>query len=125
MDLHKLRVLAAAVEFASIRFGADTAVLQKLRDLVGETNRFHLVYLVRGDNFMFITTIPWADDGNHGLPNWIFDDNFFTVEVNIKQDTVEWVPAMGPAPCWEDKFSKFNDAEELFKALRKWGEENY
>ena len=58
--------------------------------------------------------------GNGGLPCWYFEGEFVSLEINFRDDTVEWVPAVGPAPTWEVKLSEFKDNTELYRAFNQW-----
>ena len=73
----------------------------------------------------FVTTLPWIDDENEGLPDWYFNGDFMTITVDTVADKVEFVPAMGPAPCWEDQASKYPTNEALFAGFAAWHERTY
>lgn len=101
---------------------------QKLLDKYRAPTRFHRVF--SGDEF--IKDVPWKDDPNDGLPDWFFlgaftgqKGQFYSFEIDLSKDTVEWAPAMGPAPIWQEKFSKFKSNKDMLKAFNKWGKENY
>lgn len=72
-----------------------------------------------------VADIAWAADDNNGLPDWFFDGEFYSVEINPVTDIVEWVPGCGPAPCWKETFSSFADDATLTSTLRVWLKENY
>lgn len=83
---------------------------------------FHRIFSPLGE---YITDVPWVDNEDGGLPQWFFELNLIAIEVDIEKDTVEWIPAIGPAPCWKDKFSRFSNNAELFKTFEVWAKEMY
>jgi hypothetical protein len=88
-----------------------------LRDLMNLSKRFHLIYNHHG---VFIGEVPWEDDDNHGLPEWFFSMDYNNLEVDLAGDRVSWTPAMGPAPCWEDRFSKYSNTDDLWSGFHSW-----
>ncbi len=70
-------------------------------------------------------TIPFiADDPNQGLPDWFFNGNFINFELT-DAGTVEWCPAVGPAPYWIRRYIDFSSHEEMLKAWANWFMEVY
>jgi hypothetical protein len=74
------------------------------------------------------------DDDNAGLPDWFFETTVLTnetesfydnFECDLSKDTVEWIPAIGPAPCWEGKISDYETFDDLYAAFYKWLGETY
>ena len=73
----------------------------------------------------FVETVPWIDDDNGGLPDWFFEGNFVSLEVDEETNVVEFVPAVGPAPVWRSDIRRYPTNEELWSVFTKWFRENY
>lgn len=78
---------------------------------------FHRVLNAEG---AFVADVPWQDDDNGGLPEWFFDGEYIAFEVTLATDTVEWVPAVGPAPVWKGKFSEYATNTAMMTAFKAW-----
>lgn len=83
-----------------------------------------LVHLIYGSTGALTAEVPFVStDPDTGLPAWFFEGEFVNFEVDREADKVEWIPAMGPAPCWKAKFSEV--AGDLFNEWNRWAKEVY
>ena len=96
---------------------------EQLRILAARAGHFSLIINIHGE---YITTAPWdVNHPNKGLPDWFFRGGFYFFEVNLHKDTIEWVPDVGPAPCWFGKFSQFDTLQALVINWKEWVKRTY
>jgi hypothetical protein len=86
--------------------------------------RQHRIYRVTRSNgqyeYKLIETVPFIEgDPNQGLPYYVFEAEDLVL-FEVEDDTIEWIPACGPAPCWKAKLSDFKTDRELWTAFDEW-----
>lgn len=69
-----------------------------------------------------------ADHPNENLPDWFFKGDsadYIQFVVDLDEDTVEFTPPMGPAPCWKAKYSSFENTAAMWSAFDEWVQKTF
>ena len=68
-----------------------------------------------------------SNDGDHGIPDKYFegDANYAFVYLDTRTGFAEWIPGVGPAPCYQNDNGANIPREELYREVEKFVEENY
>lgn len=74
----------------------------------------------------FIKDIDYdKDDPDHGIPSEYFEDGYAHVYLDTHSGSAEWVPAVGPAPCWVKEDGANMDRMAMVRELMAWFEKTY
>jgi len=130
MWLDRYSMMSRALDYARDNLNLTEREREVIQDLCKQARKFHHIFNGFGTHML---DLPWADDDNGGLPEWYFTEHcnfdnkndWVSILVDLEKDTVEWIPACGPAPCWEAKYSTFANTDELWASFLKWNKANY
>ncbi len=92
----------------------------------------HAIFECKNDEVTFKCDVPFVEGhGDHGLPPWFFDNlfdsdsnhYFINVEIDEATGVAEFIPAIGPAPCWRHETAANLPRMEMLALLEDWFKE--